>query len=189
VVKREHHGPSTRRFLGAEMSTRDGLYRPPMFWRLLPAWIGLFVGYGLIALAVSVFSGGPWWFFVFFLAVVGWMAFNGLYRTSYELEFDNAYLYWRGFLRSGKVPIADVVGVDSEFLGSLVVFTFRDGRRVRVVVLQGFAPFITALTKAHPSIGAAPGGYARLVERAQLRWKRAGTASRDSTGATDDSER
>jgi hypothetical protein len=120
--------------------------------------------------------------------MVGWLAINGLYRVGYELKFDTTYLFWRGFLRSGKVQVSEVVGVDTEFLGSVAVFTCRDGQRIRVGVMQGFAPFLTAFTKAHPAVGAAPGRYARFVERAQLKRKTGRTASMDAAGGAGDSE-
>lgn len=151
-----------------DMSAKEGRYLP-IGWSMFPAILGIFALAGIGALVASIVTGGPWWFFVLFLAMVAWLAVNVLCRTGYELKFDNAYLYWRGFLRSGKVLVSDVVGVDSEFLGSVAVFICRDGRRIRIAVLQGFAPFLKALTEAHPSLGAAPGWYARLVERAQ--WK------------------
>lgn len=150
------------------MSAKEGRYLP-IGWNMLPAILGIFIVAGLTALVASILTGGPWWFFIFWLAGVAWIAVNGLYRTSYEVRFDDACLYWRGFLRSGKVLVSDIVGLDSEFLGSIAVFICRDGRRIRVGVAQGFAPFLKALTEVHPSVRAAPGRYARFVERAQLK--------------------
>jgi hypothetical protein len=106
---------------------------------------------------------------VFWLAIVAWIGVDGLYRISYQLEFDDMYLSWRGFMRSGRTLISDVVAVDTEFMGAVAVFVCASGDKIRVVVLQGFAPFLRALSEAHPSIVARPGVYARLVERAQLK--------------------
>jgi len=110
-------------------------------------------------------------FMLFWLALVVWMGFDGLYRTNYQLEFDDTYLSWRGFVRSGRILISDVLAVNTEWMGSVAVFTCRNGEKIRVVVLQGFAPFLTALNQAHPSIAASPGFYARFVERSQLKRK------------------
>lgn len=182
MARSEDHGRGRNRGLAAEnMSAREGLYRAALAWRMLPAILGIFAAFGLVSLLLT--NGPPWWFVLLWFAMVGWLAINGLYRTSYELSVDNAYLYWRGFLRSGRVLVAEVGGVDWEFLGSVAVFTFQNGRRIRVVVLQGFAPFLAALTKSHPAIGAAPGRYARFVERAQLRPK---TERRDSMDTDED---
>jgi hypothetical protein len=150
------------------MSAKEGRYLP-IGWSMFPAILAILAICGIGALVASIVSAGPSWFFVLFLAMVAWLAVNGLYRTGYELKFDDAYLYWRGFFRSGRVLVSDIVGVESEFLGSIAVFICRDGQRIRVAVLQGFAPFLKALTEAHPSLGARPGWYARFVERAQ--WK------------------
>jgi hypothetical protein len=150
------------------MSHTGGRYLP-IGWSMLPAIVAILVVAGIAALVASIVTGGPWWFFILWLAGVGWFAVHGLYRTSYELKFDSIHLYWRGFLRSGNVPVSEIVGIDSEFLGEIAVFICRDGQRIRVVVLQGFVPFLKALNEAHPSLGAAPSWYARLVERAQ--WK------------------
>jgi hypothetical protein len=171
------------------MSAKEGLYRTPIGWRMLPVILGIFAAAGLVGLVVSTLGNGPpWWFLLLWFAVLGWLAFNALYRTSYELRFDDAYLFWRGFLRSGKFQVSDVVGVEYDFLGSVAVFTCRDGRRTRVVVLQGFAPFLAALAKAHPAIGAAPGRYARFVERAQLRRNTGRSASVDTSDREGDSQ-
>jgi hypothetical protein len=156
---------------------------------MLPAVLGLFGAVGLAFLVASLLTGEPpWWFVLLWFVVVGWLAINGLYRTSYELKFDDAYLYWRGFLRSGKVRLSDVVAVEPEFYGSVAVFVCRDGQRIRVGVLQGLAPFLTALTEAHPTVGASRWWYATFVERAQLRGKNERTASGDASGRTADSE-
>ena len=56
-------------------------------------------------------------------------------------------------------------------MGSVAVIVCKNGQKIRIVILQGFAPFLTALNQAHPSIVATPGVYARLVERAQLKRK------------------
>ena len=142
----------------------------------------------LVLLVASALNGEPpWWFVLLWFAFVGSLAING-YRLSYELKFDATYLYWRGFLRSGKVRVSDVVAVDREFSGSVAVFACRDGQRIRVGVLQGLAPFLTALTNAHPTVGASRWWYARFVERAQLRGKTERTASGDASGGTGGSE-
>jgi hypothetical protein len=120
-------------------------------------------------------------------AFVGSLAING-YRLNYELKFDDTYLYWRGFLRSGKVRVSDVVAVEPEFHGSIAVFACRDGQRIRVGVLQGLAPFLTAWTEAQPSVGASRWWYPRFVERAQLRGKTERTASGDAPGGPGDSQ-
>lgn len=150
------------------MSAKYGRYLP-IGWSMLPAVLGIFAVAGSAALVASILNGGPWWFFILWLAGVAWIAVSGLYRTGHELTFDDTDLYWRGFLRSGKVPLSEIVAIDSEFLGSVAVFICRDGRRIRIVLLQGFAPFLKALTASHPSLTAAPGWYARLIELAQ--WK------------------
>ncbi len=155
-------------------------------WSMLPAILGILAAADLVALIVSAFTGGPWLFFLLLLAGMAWLAFNDLYRIGYELRFDDTYLSWRGFLRSGKVRVADVIRVDTEFLGSVCVFTCSDGQRIRVYVVQGFAPFLTALTRAHPAIGAVPWRYARLVDRAQLWRPTAHTDSADETSGAGD---
>src|ERR1700682_3460527 len=149
------------------MNATEGLYRPPSAYKLLPAILGLFAAFGVLSLIVR--GGPPLWFTLLWFAMLGWLAANSLYRTNYELRFDDTYLFWRGFLRSGKVQLADVLAVDSEFLGSIAVFVCRDGGKIRVAVLQGFAPFLSSLSAVNPSLGAQPGLYARFVERAQLR--------------------
>ena len=143
-------------------------YRP-VLWRMLPVVLGILSTAGLIALIWSVLKGGPWIFQLFWLGIIAWIALNGLYRTSYELEFDDKYLYWKGFLRSGKVLVSDIVAVDTEFTGSVAVIVCKNGDKVRVMILQGFVPFLEGLTKAHPIIAAKPSVLARLVERAQFK--------------------
>lgn len=147
--------------------SKQGRYRP-FLWNMLPGVLLFLSVVGSIALVWSALSGGPWLFMLFWLALVAWAGVDGLYRFNYQLEFDDAYLSWRGFMRSGKTPISDVVAVDTEFMGSVAVFVCRNGQKVRVVVLQGFAPFLMGLNQAHPSVVPSPGVYARFVERAQL---------------------
>jgi len=160
------------------MKAREGFYRPPGPYKLFPAILSVFAGFGVLGLVVR--EGPPLWFILLWFAMLGWLAVNGLYRTNYELRFDDTYLYWQGFLRSGKVRLSDVLAVDSEFLGSIAVFVCRDGRKIRAGVLQGFAPFLSSLSAANPSLGAKPGLYARFVDQAQLR-RRAGRT--DSSGS------
>jgi len=165
------------------MNATEGFYRPRASYKLLPAILGVFASFGAISLVVN--EGPPLWFSLLWFAMLGWLAVNGLYRTNYELRFDDTYLYWRGFLRSGKVRLSDVVAVDSEFLGSIAVFVCRDGGKIRAGVLQGFAPFLSSLSAAHPSIGAKPGLYARFVDQAQLRGRGGRTDSSDPGTAAD----
>jgi hypothetical protein len=146
-------------------------YRPTP-WNFLPLVLSVMGAAGLIALVWSVLNGGPWLFMLFWLGIVAWIAFNGIYRTSYELRFDDTYLYWKGFLDSGRIPVSDVATVDTEFTGSVAVIRCNSGKKIRVVILQGFAPFLEALTRAHPGIIAKPSALARFAERAQLKRKR-----------------
>lgn len=154
-----------------KMETLGGIYRAPIGWRLLPVILSTFIATGIIFLVQTALTGGPWWFFVLWLAGVAWLTFNGVYRTNYEASFDSSFLYWRGFLRTGKVPLDDLVGLDYEYMGSVAAFSCKNGQRLRFVVLQGFAPFLSKLARAHPQLPAVPGWYARLVERAQIKRK------------------
>ncbi len=83
--------------------------------------------------------------------------------------------------------IGSIMSCRAGILRLIPVFACRDGQRTRVGVLQGLAPFLTALTEAHPTVGASRWWYARFVERAQPRGKTDRTASVDASGGTGDS--
>lgn len=149
----------------------DSRYRP-VLWNVFPLVLLVLGTAGLTALVLSALNGGPWLFMVFWLGIVAWIALNALYRTSYQLEFDEEYLYWKGFIRSGRVLVSDVIAFNTEFSGSVAVILCRNGDKIRVVILPGFSPFLEALTKAHPTIVAKPSATARLAERARFWVKR-----------------
>ena len=144
-------------------------YRP-LVWKMLPGGFVFLIVVGTISLIWSALNRGPWLFMLLWLAIVVSVGFE-VYRTNYQLEFDDTFLYWKGFLRSGRVLIADIVAVRTESMGAVATFNCRNGEKVRVVIQQGFAPFLMALNHTHPSVVATPGLYARLVERAQFRRK------------------
>jgi hypothetical protein len=144
-------------------------YRP-LVWNLFPGVLVFLLVVGTIALIWDALNRGPWLFMLLWLAILVSIGFE-VYRTNYQLEFDDAYLYWKGFLQSGRVLTTEIVAVRADSMGAVAVFHCRNGEKVRVMILQGFAPFLIALKQAHPSIEATPGFYARLVERAQLRRK------------------
>lgn len=148
----------------------DRRYHPPV-WGTWPGVLIFLVAAGLFALIWSILNGGPWFFMLLWLAITLSIGVDAIWRTNYQLEFDDTHLFWRGFLRSGTILISEITSVDTEQMGAVAVFKCKNGEKIRVVILQGFAPFLVALNQAHPSIAAAPGAYARLVDRAQLKRK------------------
>src|SRR5260370_37469475 len=95
-------------------------YRP-LVWKMLPGGFVSLIFVGTISLIWSALNRGPWLFMLLWLAIVVSVGFE-VYRTNYQLEFDDTYLYWKGFLRSGRVLIADLVAVCSASMGAVTRF-------------------------------------------------------------------
>jgi hypothetical protein len=113
-----------------------------------------------IAAAVRFFvrhpSAGQPYFTVLGALIAAW-SFNYVYwRLSWRLELDGATLRWRGTLRRGELPVAELERVSLAFLGNITRQAVRlstvSGPSILVAYGRGYASFTAALVHAVPGL-------------------------------------
>jgi hypothetical protein len=145
-------------------------YRPPAA-STYPFILGFGALVGLVMLVVAATSGGPWWFVLIVLAVLGWNAYNYLIRSARNVSIRLGTLSWTGWFRSEQVPLDQIVRVSLRLGGAFQVVECRDGRKLWISIAQGYRPFGEALAEALPDIPVDLGGYSRFVDRMRVRRK------------------
>ena len=135
---------------------------------VLPSVLLILVVAGLVFLIMTLTIGGPWWFAVGYLLVTGWLAYNFLFRTAYQLEVEGGIIIWKSFGRTERVAVGEVRRLSTAYLGSIQVVECSDGRKLRVPVTQGYEPFIQAFRRLYPDLPVESVAYSRMVDRIRI---------------------
>jgi len=121
---------------------------PAWFWRVA---VPLMIGIGVIAaLAVIVFEDPR--FGIACLLAVLWNGYWWCWRLAFELAISNRSLHWRGALRTGSVPLADVVAIEPALMHLLVSIRSRQGRLVVSPEAPGLLETINRMQQLVPGI-------------------------------------
>jgi hypothetical protein len=95
----------------------------------------------------------PAGFVLGWIAILGWNGYWFLLRIVYQLEVRGGVLWWRAPLRSGQVPITEVVAVrPSRVAVTGHVVTTRRGTILVTFATPGFAEFAAALQAVQPTV-------------------------------------
>lgn len=131
------------------------------------AMFGLFAVIAVVFVTVAAMSNASLLVFAaLWVAALSWNGYWFLLRLVYDLELDGDVVRWRTPLRSGTVPLSDVVELrPSRFGSNAEVFELADRRRLLVFVRKGFRAFADELVARRPGIPVRLGLQARLVER------------------------
>ena len=134
-------------------------WRLPRWYRLqVIATFSVVVAIGIVVLAAGPSSAS---FAVLSAAVVCWNAYWLLLRIVYQLEVADGVLRWRAPLRSGHVPIGEVLAIrPSRMYGHVV--TTRRGTILVAFASAGFEEFAAALQAAQPMVSVRVVGLTRL---------------------------
>ena|GEM_PF-4943669 len=131
-----------------------------------PVIFGVMTVGGLAFLPAALIGGSPpWWFPLIFLAICAWLDFGYLYWTYNSVRVEGGVLYWGGTFRRGSESMAEVMDVKEIWSGGINVFELRDGRRIRVIVFQGYYPFLQGLRSAYPHLPLPAGRNAEFVNK------------------------
>jgi xanthosine utilization system XapX-like protein len=151
------------------MSPNDAVeYRVPAA-SAAPGMLGIGMLVGIFFLVVSVTTGDPpLWFVLAFLAIWGWQAFNYLVRFARAASIESGTLHWTGYLKSEQVPLDQIARVSLGFGGTVQVVECRDGRKLRIPIMQGYRSFGEALAEALAGISVELGSYSRFVDRVRF---------------------
>jgi hypothetical protein len=152
-------------------------YRTPVAPPISTALLSLAILAGLFGLMASLMQGGPWAFMVLWLIVTAGVAFGLLFLTCHEVVIQDGLLEWRTAFRRGKMRMDQAERVVGWPGGSIQVFEFREGKKVRIAVMQGYIRFIEQVHQTYPQLPLPPTAYARFVEH-----MRAGATDRDDGG-------
>jgi hypothetical protein len=128
----------------------------------------LFAGIGVFLVWDSATgAAGPGWAFTgFWLVAVCYMAYGFLWRTAYELELRNDVLCWKTPLRSGQVALRDIRELHPWVWGrNAEAIDFMDGRRILVMVQQGFTAFANDLAASAPGLPITVSRWANVADR------------------------
>jgi hypothetical protein len=134
-------------------------WRLPRWYRLqVMGTFGVAVAVGIVVLAAGPSSAS---FAVLLAVAVCWNAYWFLLRIVYQLEVADGVLRWWAPLRTGHVPIGEVVAIrPSRIYGHVV--TTRRGTILVAFASAGFEKFAAALQAAQPMVSVRVGGLTRL---------------------------
>ena len=155
-------------------------WRLPSFHRLqVLLTLGVFAMVGIL-LATRTFPA-PAWFVLLWMAVFGWNGYWFLPRIVCQLEVRGGVLWWWAPLRSGQVPIAEVVAVHpSRVAVTGHVVATRRGTIWVPFATPGFAEFAAALQAVQPTVSV------RVGRLAQPSYPRRWLGAPASTAPTED---
>ncbi len=135
----------------------------------------VFVTFGVFAVAAIVLVGTtvqggpdapPAGFVVLWLGVLAWNAYWWLFRIVSELRLDGDYLWWSTPLRSGHIPLRDLVEIRPQrFATNVEVFKIRGAPSVVVLATKGLQEFTAEIAARRPDLPIRFGWQARLAER------------------------
>jgi hypothetical protein len=143
-------------------------YRAPLSPKIMAAMLLVPLLGGGIAFVFSAINGGPWAFVLVWLGVMGGVSYGLLGVSCHEVSIEDGMFRWRTAFRHGVVPMEGLVRVNAWPGGTIHVFEFRDGTRVRVGVMQGYARFLERLSEAYPSLPVPGATYAVFVDHMRV---------------------
>jgi hypothetical protein len=137
-------------------------WRLPSFYRFqVVGTLGVFAVVGMLLLTTSTFPA-PAGFALLWIAIVCWNGYWFLLRIVYQLEVAGGVLWWRAPLRSGQVPITEVVAVrPSRVAVTGHVVATRRGTILVAFATPGFAEFAAALRAVQPTVSVRVGRLAQ----------------------------
>jgi hypothetical protein len=135
---------------------------------LAPGVFALLGVFGVLFVALMVVQGGPVLFGIAWLGLMAWLGFNYLVRMAHAVAVTNGTLFWTTYFRTEEVRVSEIERMTLAFGGSVQVIECRDGRRLRVPIMQGYEPFVTALAREYLSLKIDLGRYARTVNQVQV---------------------
>ncbi|SDN47138.1 hypothetical protein SAMN05660199_00069 [Klenkia soli] len=128
-------------------------YRPIPAARILfpVAFVG-FTALGVFFVVISARDDGPpAWFLLLWLAALAWNAYWWLLRTAVEVSVADGRFRWRTPVRSGDVPVDDVLGIGpTRASRQMARIELRDRRPLLVPVRYGFGEVERAIMAAAP---------------------------------------
>ena len=133
-------------------------WRLPRWYRLqVMGTLGVAAAVGIVVLAAGPSSTS---FAVLWAVAVCWNAYWFLLRNVYQLEVADGALRWWAPLRSGRVPIGEVVAIrPSRIYGHVV--TTKQGTISVPFASAGFEKLAAALQAAQPMVSVRVGGLSR----------------------------
>lgn len=143
-----------------------GLYKwwPVQAKAMLVAFavIGVFLVWSSV-----VGGGGPGWPFTgFWLFALCWMAYWFMWRLVYEIELRDDVLLWRTPITSGVVKLQDIRELHPwGLVRNAEAIDLVDGRRILVLVQQGFNAFAEDLATRVPGLPIAVSQWANVADR------------------------
>jgi hypothetical protein len=126
----------------------------------------MLLGYGVVGVgAILLLTTGtqPAWFALWWTAMVGLNGYWFLLRSVYQLEVRGGVLWWWAPLRSGQVPLTQVVAVRParvDMIGHVVAT--RQGTIWVTFATPGFAEFAAALGAVQPTVSVRVGRLAQV---------------------------
>ena len=132
---------------------------------------------GLFMLILMLVQGGPWEFMIFWMLLMGGIAFVLLALTCNGMVIEDGLLHWWTAFQHGTVPMDEAERVVSWPGGSVYVFEFRGGTRIRVGVMQGYVTFLEQLHQEYPELPLPSMAYARFIDHMQLGGKGRGNGN------------
>jgi hypothetical protein len=124
---------------------------------------------GILVLTTAGTAGRSANFGLLWIAMVGWNAYWFLLRIVYQFEVGDGVLSWRAPLRSGQVPVTEVIAIRPSRLGVGYVVATRRGAILVAFASQGFGEFAAALQALQPSMAVRVGRLSPA--RAPRRWR------------------
>jgi hypothetical protein len=94
------------------------------------------------------------------------MAFWSAPATNWFIQ--DGRLFWRSAFSHGEEDMEQLERVDAWPGGSVHVFEFGNGDKVRVAVMQGYMSFLDQLHRAYPEVNLPSAAYAKLMEHLRL---------------------
>jgi hypothetical protein len=108
--------------------------------------------YGIISEVLTP-SGVNILFLITFLVIWVVVLHTALFRTVHRLELRPNVLCWHGILRSGQIPLADLIRIRSARSGrSDLLIIEASNRRLRVGARHGMEEFVADIQQAAPQV-------------------------------------
>jgi hypothetical protein len=93
-------------------------------------------------------------FLITFLMIWVVVLYTALFRAIHRLELRPGVLCWRGSMRSGQIPLADLIRVRSARAGrsDQLIIEASHRRKLRIAAGNGMAEFAAAIQRAAPQV-------------------------------------
>jgi hypothetical protein len=144
-------------------------YHAPLRPPVTTALVGVLLLAGIFRLTLSLAQHGPWEFMALWLLVVGIAGYGILERTCNSIVIQDGRLSWWSAFSHGEMVMDQAVRVTAWPGGSVHVFEFRNGAKVRVAVMQGYLPFLQQLHETYSELSLPADTYARLINKVSVR--------------------